>query len=78
MINKIASSTSFNEPVNTNVSVIDAAFPGTLPQLNAKCVELAVTASLALSGNVQLVSSFDRKQYFYPDLPSGYQITQHY
>ncbi|CAG8679393.1 29338_t:CDS:10, partial [Racocetra persica] len=47
-------------------------------QLNAKCVELAVTASLALSGNVQLVSSFDRKQYFYPDLPSGYQITQHY
>ncbi|KAF0374332.1 glutamyl-tRNA amidotransferase chain B [Gigaspora margarita] len=73
-----SSSTSFNEPVNTNVSVIDAAFPGTLPQLNTKCVELAVAASLALSGNVQLVSSFDRKQYFYPDLPPGYQITQHY
>ncbi|RIB08742.1 Aspartyl/glutamyl-tRNA amidotransferase subunit B [Gigaspora rosea] len=72
------SSASFNEPVNTNVSVIDAAFPGTLPKLNAKCVELAVAASLALSGNVQLVSSFDRKQYFYPDLPPGYQITQHY
>ncbi|CAG8538461.1 7061_t:CDS:2 [Scutellospora calospora] len=59
-------------------SLIDAAFPGTLPQLNAKCVELAVATSLALSGNVQLISSFDRKQYFYPDLPHGFQITQHY
>ncbi|CAG8618634.1 11220_t:CDS:10 [Funneliformis mosseae] len=72
------SSTSFNEPVNTNVSVIDAAFPGTIPRLNPKCIDLTVATSLALSGNVQLVSSFDRKHYFYPDLPAGYQITQHY
>ncbi|CAG8585392.1 5971_t:CDS:10, partial [Diversispora eburnea] len=56
----------------------DAAFPGVIPKLNSKCVDLAVATSLALSGNVQLISSFDRKQYFYPDLPAGYQITQHY
>ncbi|CAG8580123.1 17496_t:CDS:10, partial [Acaulospora morrowiae] len=73
-----SSSTSFNEPVNTNISVIDAAFPGTIPRLNSKCVDLAVATSLVLSGDVQLISSFDRKQYFYPDLPAGYQITQHY
>ncbi|RIA88294.1 B subunit of glutamyl-tRNA amidotransferase [Glomus cerebriforme] len=72
------SSTSFNEPVNTNVSVIDAAFPGTIPRANSKCIELTVATSLALSGNVQSVSFFDRKHYFYPDLPAGYQITQHY
>ncbi|CAG8538052.1 14836_t:CDS:10 [Acaulospora colombiana] len=65
------SSTSFNEPANTNVSVIDAAFPGTIPKLNSKCVDLAVATSLALSGNVQLISMFDRKQYFYPDLPAA-------
>ncbi|RHZ82751.1 hypothetical protein Glove_103g10 [Diversispora epigaea] len=72
------SSTSFQKPINTNVSVFDAAFPGVMPKLNSKCVDLAVATSLALSGNVQLISSFDRKQYFYPDLPAGYQITQHY
>ncbi|CAB4438225.1 unnamed protein product [Rhizophagus irregularis] len=72
------SSTSFNEPVNTNVSVIDAAFPGTIPRINSKCVQLTVATSLALMGNVQPVSFFDRKHYFYPDLPAGYQITQHY
>ncbi|CAG8470520.1 8561_t:CDS:10 [Ambispora gerdemannii] len=73
-----SSSTSFNKPVNTNVSVIDAAFPGTIPQLNARCVELAILTSFALSCNIQRVSSFDRKHYSYPDLPAGYQITQHF
>ncbi|CAG8450224.1 2330_t:CDS:10 [Ambispora leptoticha] len=73
-----SSSTSFNKPVNTNVSVIDAAFPGTIPRLNARCVELAVLTSFALSCNIQRVSSFDRKHYSYPDLPAGYQITQHF
>ncbi|CAJ0751786.1 9648_t:CDS:10 [Entrophospora sp. SA101] len=73
-----SSSTLFNEPVNTNISLIDAAFPGTIPRLNSKCVDHAIATSLSLSGNVQLVSFFDRKHYFYPDLPAGYQITQHY
>ncbi|TPX58581.1 hypothetical protein PhCBS80983_g03015 [Powellomyces hirtus] len=61
---------------NTNVSTIDAAFPGTLPRLNGACVRLGVTTALALSSTVQLRSSFDRKHYFYGDLPQGYQITQ--
>ncbi|CAJ0845262.1 16023_t:CDS:10 [Entrophospora sp. SA101] len=73
-----SSSTLFNEPVNTNISLIDAAFPGTIPRLNSKCVDHAIATSLSLSGNIQLVSFFDRKHYFYPDLPAGYQITQHY
>ncbi|KAF9111798.1 hypothetical protein BGX27_004426 [Mortierella sp. AM989] len=68
----------FNAPANTNVSLIDAAYPGTLPQLSRECVELAVKTSLALDAHVYPVSSFDRKHYFYPDLPQGYQITQHY
>ncbi|KAG0230875.1 Aspartyl/glutamyl-tRNA amidotransferase subunit B [Mortierella sp. GBAus27b] len=68
----------FNAPTNTNVSVIDAAYPGTLPQLSQECVELAVKTSLALDAHVYPISSFDRKHYFYPDLPQGYQITQHY
>ncbi|CAG8577198.1 1233_t:CDS:10, partial [Paraglomus brasilianum] len=73
-----SSSASFNKPVSSNVSVIDAAFPGTIPKLNKKCVDLAVATAFALSGEVQRTSSFDRKHYFYPDLPAGYQITQHY
>ncbi|KAI0080877.1 Glutamyl-tRNA amidotransferase B subunit [Panus rudis PR-1116 ss-1] len=67
-----------SEPPNTHVSPFDAAFPGTLPSLNLKCVELGVRTALALNCRVQPRSSFDRKHYFYPDLPSGYQITQHY
>lgn len=47
-------------------------------RINSKCVQLTVATSLALMGNVQPVSFFDRKHYFYPDLPAGYQITQHY
>ncbi|KAG0093032.1 hypothetical protein BGZ92_007752 [Podila epicladia] len=72
------SHTSFNAPSNTNVTLIDAAYPGTLPQLSQECVDLAIKTSLALDAHVYPVSSFDRKHYFYPDLPQGYQITQHY
>ncbi|KAJ1308346.1 hypothetical protein OPQ81_004056 [Rhizoctonia solani] len=60
------------------VSLFDAAFPGSLPHFNRKCLDLAIRTSLALGSNVQERSSFDRKHYFYPDLPSGYQITQKY
>ncbi|KAH8552069.1 B subunit of glutamyl-tRNA amidotransferase [Umbelopsis sp. PMI_123] len=70
--------TSFNAPVNSNISVIDAAFPGVQPTLNEKCVELAVRTAIALGSTVNRRSSFDRKHYFYPDLPQGYQITQHH
>ncbi|KAF7730430.1 hypothetical protein EC973_002237 [Apophysomyces ossiformis] len=68
--------TSFNDQVNTKVSIIDAAYPGVQPRLNKHCVELAVKTALALNGSVQRRSTFDRKHYFYPDLPQGYQITQ--
>ncbi|KAI9476340.1 MAG: Asp/Glu-ADT subunit B [Benjaminiella poitrasii] len=70
------SSTSYNDMVNTHVSTIDAAFPGVQPRLNDHAVELAVKTALALQGQVQKRSIFERKHYFYPDLPQGYQITQ--
>ncbi|KAH7344090.1 glutamyl-tRNA amidotransferase [Rhizoctonia solani] len=60
------------------ISLFDAAFPGCLPRFNRKCLDLAIRTSLALGSDVQRRSSFDRKHYFYPDLPSGYQITQKY
>ncbi|OJT05413.1 Glutamyl-tRNA(Gln) amidotransferase subunit B, mitochondrial [Trametes pubescens] len=63
---------------NAHVSAFDAAFPGTLPRLNPKCVELGVRTAIALDADVQERSAFDRKHYFYADLPSGYQITQQY
>ncbi|KAJ8593154.1 Glutamyl-tRNA amidotransferase B subunit [Rhizopogon salebrosus TDB-379] len=66
------------EVPNTAVSPYDAAFPGTLPTLNPNCVELAVRTALALNSEVQFRSTFDRKHYFYSDLPAGYQITQRY
>eukprot|EP00088_Acartia_fossae_P037061 TRINITY_DN3824_c0_g1_i8.p1 TRINITY_DN3824_c0_g1~~TRINITY_DN3824_c0_g1_i8.p1 ORF type:complete len:597 (-),score=92.76 TRINITY_DN3824_c0_g1_i8:70-1860(-) len=66
----------FNQPVNSKVAFFDAAIPGTLPVLNSRCVLAGVRTSLALNANVNLVSFFDRKHYFYADLPSGYQITQ--
>lgn len=59
-------------PVNSRVSLFDAAIPGTLPVLNKKCVELAVLASLALKCEINPVSSFDRKHYFYSDLPVSF------
>ncbi|XP_026762969.2 glutamyl-tRNA(Gln) amidotransferase subunit B, mitochondrial [Galleria mellonella] len=67
---------TFGGLVNNCVSLFDAAIPGTLPVLNRKCVELGVKTALALSCRVNEVSTFDRKHYFYADLPAGYQITQ--
>ncbi|TFK43869.1 Glutamyl-tRNA amidotransferase subunit B, mitochondrial [Crucibulum laeve] len=67
-----------DDPPNTHVSPFDAAFPGTLPKLNPKCVDLAIRTAVALQSDIQPRSSFDRKHYFYSDLPSGYQITQQY
>ncbi len=70
-------STNSSTP-NSNVSVIDAAMPGTLPCLNKRCIEQAVKTGIAIGSKINQTSSFDRKNYFYPDLPSGYQITQFY
>ncbi|EMD40527.1 hypothetical protein CERSUDRAFT_44073 [Gelatoporia subvermispora B] len=67
-----------HDPPNTHVSLYDAAFPGTLPHLNPKCVELGIRMAIALNSEVQRRSAFDRKHYFYADLPTGYQITQQY
>ncbi|XP_075227197.1 glutamyl-tRNA(Gln) amidotransferase subunit B, mitochondrial isoform X2 [Lycorma delicatula] len=69
-------STYFGERVNNSVSLFDAAIPGTLPVLNKKCVEYGVLTALALNCSINPVSLFDRKHYFYADLPAGYQITQ--
>ena len=63
--------------MNTNVAPFDAALPGALPSVNARAVDLAARLGFALGGEVQRVSHFDRKHYFYADLPHGYQITQH-
>ncbi|XP_033211923.1 glutamyl-tRNA(Gln) amidotransferase subunit B, mitochondrial [Belonocnema kinseyi] len=68
--------TSFGSPINSAVSFFDAAIPGTLPVLNKRCVEAGITTALALSCKINEVSHFDRKHYFYADLPAGYQITQ--
>ncbi|MCR9248199.1 MAG: Asp-tRNA(Asn)/Glu-tRNA(Gln) amidotransferase subunit GatB [bacterium] len=62
---------------NTRVHVIDIGLPGVLPRLNETAIELAVRAALAVGGDVQPVSIFARKNYFYPDLPKGYQISQY-
>ncbi|KZO96976.1 glutamyl-tRNA amidotransferase [Calocera viscosa TUFC12733] len=69
---------NFDAPPNSHVSLFDAAFPGTLPVLNKACVDLGARTALALDSQVHERSSFDRKHYFYADLPAGYQITQHY
>ncbi|KAI0005114.1 Glutamyl-tRNA amidotransferase B subunit [Russula compacta] len=63
---------------NSHVSPYDAAFPGTLPRLNSTCVDLALRTAFAFQSDIQQRSTFDRKHYFYSDLPAGYQITQHY
>ncbi len=70
-------STQWKLPKNTAVCPICLGHPGTLPALNRRAVELAVVAALALGCEVNKISSFDRKNYFYPDLPKGYQVTQH-
>lgn len=69
-------STKFGSEPNTNVSLVDAAFPGMLPVVNKFCVDQAIKTGLGINGHVNLKSFFDRKNYFYPDLPSGYQISQ--
>ncbi|MBU3655016.1 MAG: Asp-tRNA(Asn)/Glu-tRNA(Gln) amidotransferase subunit GatB [Alphaproteobacteria bacterium] len=70
------SPTRFGASPNSQVSFIDAAFPGMLPVLNGFCVAQAVKTGLALNAEIHPESVFDRKNYFYPDLPSGYQISQ--
>src|SRR5690606_33190575 len=71
-------STAFGAEPNSHVSFVDAAMPGMLPVLNEFCVEQAVRTGLGLKAKINLASAFDRKNYFYPDLPQGYQISQLY
>ena len=71
-------STRFGAEPNSNVSFVDAAMPGMLPVINEFCVEQAVRTGLGLKAEINLRSAFDRKNYFYPDLPQGYQISQLY
>src|SRR5690606_37593904 len=70
-------STEFGGPPNSHVSLVDAAMPGMLPVINEECVRQAVRTGLGLNAKVNPVSVFDRKNYFYPDLPQGYQISQY-
>jgi aspartyl-tRNA(Asn)/glutamyl-tRNA(Gln) amidotransferase subunit B len=69
--------TAFGADPNTQVSFVDAAFPGMLPVINRTCVEQAIRTGLGINGTVNEVSIFDRKNYFYADLPAGYQISQY-
>jgi aspartyl-tRNA(Asn)/glutamyl-tRNA(Gln) amidotransferase subunit B len=69
--------TAFGAEPNTQVSTVDAAFPGMLPVINRHCVEQAVKTGLGLDAQINLTSVFDRKNYFYPDLPPNYQISQY-
>ena len=71
-------STQFGAEPNSNVAFVDAAMPGMLPVINEYCVEQAVRTGLGLKAEIHLKSAFDRKNYFYPDLPQGYQISQLY
>ena len=71
------SPTNFGANPNTNVSLVDAAFPGMLPVINKFCIEQAVKTGLGLNARINLFSVFDRKNYFYADLPQGYQISQY-
>ena len=70
-------STEFGGEANAHVSLVDAAMPGMLPVINAECVRQAVRTGLGLNARINLKSVFDRKNYFYPDLPAGYQISQY-
>jgi aspartyl-tRNA(Asn)/glutamyl-tRNA(Gln) amidotransferase subunit B len=70
-------STEFGGEPNSHVSLVDAAMPGMLPVINAECVRQAVRTGLGLKAKINLKSVFDRKNYFYPDLPPGYQISQY-
>jgi aspartyl-tRNA(Asn)/glutamyl-tRNA(Gln) amidotransferase subunit B len=70
-------STEFGGEPNSHVSLVDAAMPGMLPVINEECVRQAVRTGLGLNAKINLKSVFDRKNYFYPDLPQGYQISQY-
>jgi aspartyl-tRNA(Asn)/glutamyl-tRNA(Gln) amidotransferase subunit B len=70
-------STAFGGEPNSHVSLVDAAMPGMLPVINEECVRQAVRTGLGLNARINLRSVFDRKNYFYPDLPQGYQISQY-
>ncbi len=70
-------STEFGGAPNAHVSLVDAAMPGMLPVINAECVRQAVRTGLGLNARINFKSVFDRKNYFYPDLPQGYQISQY-
>jgi Asp-tRNA(Asn)/Glu-tRNA(Gln) amidotransferase B subunit len=70
-------STEFGKAANSNVSLVDAAMPGMLPVINEECVAQAVRTGLGLKAQINNRSVFDRKNYFYPDLPQGYQISQY-
>jgi len=69
--------TAFGAEPNSQVSLVDAAMPGMLPVINAECVRQAIRTGLGLKAQINLKSVFDRKNYFYPDLPQGYQISQY-
>src|SRR5687767_12923393 len=69
-------STAFGGEPNSQVSLVDAAMPGMLPVINEECIRQAVRTGLGLNAKINLRSVFDRKNYFYPDLPQGYQISQ--
>ncbi len=71
-------STEFGGEPNSHVSLVDAAMPGMLPVVNRECVAQAIRTGLGLNAQINLRSAFDRKNYFYPDLPQGYQISQLY
>jgi aspartyl-tRNA(Asn)/glutamyl-tRNA(Gln) amidotransferase subunit B len=72
-----AASTRFGGEPNSHVSLVDAAMPGMLPVINEECVRQAIRTGLGLKATINLKSVFDRKNYFYPDLPQGYQISQY-
>ena len=69
--------TGFGAAPNSQVSLVDAAMPGMLPVINAECIDQAIRTGLGLKAKINLRSVFDRKNYFYPDLPQGYQISQY-
>lgn len=73
-----ASPTEFGADPNTHVSFYDAAMPGMLPVLNENAIDQAIKSGFGIKGTINKISKFDRKNYFYPDLPSGYQISQLY
>lgn len=72
-----APSDVFGKDPNSSVSFVDVAFPGMLPVINEECIKKAILMGIAVKGSVRLVSIFERKHYFYPDNPSGYQISQY-